>query len=455
MLNMSVRAMTHRAIHVAVIAALLTGGTATVGAQVHRQPRAYRGLFGGAAGAETTSRGHSLHLMVSLAGGRDDTTAAANSGLLDPSVSGPLGTQTAFAGGTASMTFGKAWRRTSLSASGASTARYYSVLGGLTALNHSAAVGLSFRFGREGSLLLNQSAAYNPYFQFMLFQPVFFVEPGDRTAFDEDLTIARREAHTLASTARLTTPLGRRRTATFSYQWSRTDFRAADLGDTTGQSAGATLRWSLAHSTGLTLGYAYLRGSYAGGALDSGQQIGSHDARIGFDKVWQHSPSRRTSVSVSAGASNGTAYRSLATEAGQVWRGSASTGVSHQLGRAWSLAGVYQRRLDVVGGLPGPVFADAVSATLDGFLGRRLGVSAFAAWSEGTVVSGPVRGAYTTRAVGAGTQYGLHRTLALDARYVYYLYDFDNQTVLPAGFPRRLDRHALRIGCTWWLPLVR
>jgi hypothetical protein len=447
--------MTHGSIRVAVIAVLLAGLATTVDAQVHRQPRAYRGLFGGSAAADATSRGPSLDLMVSVAGGRDDTAAAANRGLLEPSLSGLLGAQTTFAGGTASMTFAKAWRRTSLSASGSSTARYYAALGGLAALNHSGAVGVSVRLGREASLLLNQSAAYNPYFQFMLFQPVFFVEAGDRTAFDEDLAIARREAHTLASTARLTTPLGRRRSATFAYQWSRTDFRAADLGDTTGQSAGATLRWSLARSTGLTLGYTYLHGAYSGAALDDGRQIASHDARIGFDRVWQHSPTRRTSISAAVGASNGTAYRSLAADAGQVWRGSASTAVSHQLGRAWSLAGVYQRRLDVVGGLPGPVFADGVSASLDGFVGRRLGVTAMAAWSEGTIVSGPARGAYTTRAAGTGIQYGLHRTVALDARYVYYVYDFDNQTLLPAGFPRRFDRHAFRFGCTWWLPLVR
>jgi opacity protein-like surface antigen len=452
---MSVQVMIRSRLRLVVFAAILIGAASTVGAQVERQPRSYRGLFGGSAAPDAASKRQSLDLALSLAAGRDDTTGDGGRGLLDSSASGLLGLRSAFAGGTASLTYGKAWRRTSLSASAASTARYYSTLDGLTALNHSGAIGLSIRLGREASLLLNQSAAYNPYFQFMLFQPVFVLEPGDRTPFDEDLTIGRREAYTLASAARLTTPLGRRRSATFAYQWSRTDFRAADLGDTTGRSAGATLRWSLARSTGLTLGYTYLRGSYSGGAVDVDQRIGSHDARIGFDTTWRHSPTRRTSISAAVGASNGAGYRLLAADAGQVWRGSASTTLSHQLGRAWSIAGVYQRRLDVVGGLPGPVFADGVSASLDGFLGRRLGVSAFGAWSEGTVVSGPVRGTYTTRAVGTGAQYGLHRTLALDARYVYYLYDFDNQALLPAGFPRQFDRHAFRIGCTWWLPLVR
>lgn len=454
MLTMPVHPTTRLSIRLAVVAAALAGAAAPVWAQVQRQPRAYRGLFGGSEVAGPVSRGQSLELVIALAGGRDDTTPIGSRGRLEPSVSGLLGERSAFAGGTASLAYGKAWRRTALSASAASTARYYAALDGLTALNHSGAVGLSVRLGREASLLLNQSAAYNPYFQFMLFQPVFILQAGDRAAFDEDLAITRREAYTLASAARLTTPLGRRRSATFTYQWSRTDFRAADLGDTTGQTAGTTVRWSLARSTGLTLGYAYLRGSYSGNALERGR-IDSHDLRVGFDRTWQHSPTRRTSISAAVGASNGIGYQRLAIDARDVWRGSASTTLSHQLGRAWSIAGVYQRRLDVVGGLPGPVFADGVSASLDGFLGRRLGVSAFAAWSEGTVVSGPVRGAYTTRAVGTGAQYGLHRTFALDIRYVYYLYDFDNQALLPAGFPRQFDRHAFRIGCTWWLPLVR
>jgi hypothetical protein len=38
--------------------------------------------------------------------------------------------------------------------------------------------------------------------------------------------------------------------------------------------------------------------------------------------------------------------------------------------------------------------------------------------------------------------------------YTFYHHRYGNPADLPAGFPARYDRHAVRVGLTFWLPLL-
>jgi hypothetical protein len=40
------------------------------------------------------------------------------------------------------------------------------------------------------------------------------------------------------------------------------------------------------------------------------------------------------------------------------------------------------------------------------------------------------------------------------AGYYYYYHRYSNPAALPAGFPADYDRHAVRVGISFWMPLA-
>jgi hypothetical protein len=45
--------------------------------------------------------------------------------------------------------------------------------------------------------------------------------------------------------------------------------------------------------------------------------------------------------------------------------------------------------------------------------------------------------------------------VALFAQGTYYVYQFGDSVILPAGLVDTLDRRSIRVGLTLWAPLVR
>jgi hypothetical protein len=127
--------------------------------------------------------------------------------------------------------------------------------------------------------------------------------------------------------------------------------------------------------------------------------------------------------------------------------------LTHQIGRTWSARAAYRRGADFVEAFSAPVFTDAVTVALDGFINRRTDVAAAVAYSGGNVVqarSNP----FETYTATARLRFGLTRQLAAYAEYLFY--DYDSAGVaLNANVPPRVSRHSVRVGLTLWVPLLR
>ena len=128
--------------------------------------------------------------------------------------------------------------------------------------------------------------------------------------------------------------------------------------------------------------------------------------------------------------------------------------LSHEMGRTWSAAIVYQRSLDFHEGFVDPFLAHSVSANLTGLLTRRLQFNSTAGYSQG-VIGVHTNNNYDSASASAGLEYGLTRFLAAYANYVYYRYAFPEGLAVDPRFPHSLARNGVRVGLTTSLPLIR
>lgn len=128
-----------------------------------------------------------------------------------------------------------------------------------------------------------------------------------------------------------------------------------------------------------------------------------------------------------------------------------TAGLRVELSSRW--LGVVDGRRDaaVLGGLTQEVFATyAVSGSLTGRIGRRLGLLATSAYTTGNVPTGV--GAFDALTAGVQLQLGLGRTWGLTAGYTYYDHQLAVLSALQT-FPATYTRNSFRVGFSTWLPL--
>ena len=126
------------------------------------------------------------------------------------------------------------------------------------------------------------------------------------------------------------------------------------------------------------------------------------------------------------------------------------------MGRTWRARVAYDRNVGFVEGLRDPVFSDAVNASVDGFLSRRVDLHA-----GGGLSLGDTSGAATTQSDvrtytgSVRIRSAINQSLALFAEYVYYSYNLGTAVITTPGIPQSLDRNTVRVGITAWVPLLR
>ena len=125
------------------------------------------------------------------------------------------------------------------------------------------------------------------------------------------------------------------------------------------------------------------------------------------------------------------------------------------MGRTWRARVAYDRNVGFVEGLRDPVFSNAVNASVDGFLSRRVDLHAGGGFSLGDVGRVHDSSDVHTYTGGARIRSAINQNLALFAEYVYYNYNLGTAVITTPGIPQSLDRNTVRVGITAWMPLLR
>jgi hypothetical protein len=214
--------------------------------------------------------------------------------------------------------------------------------------------------------------------------------------------------------------------------------------DVTSGRVGAHYGYRMSRYASLRLGYIYKLGNYG---VDGTDRFESHDLDVAIDYSKPITPSRKTTFGFGAGAS------SVSRSTGPVWTSVGSANLRHQFGRGWFVKADFSRNAQLVEGFAEPFFANTITGSLGGFLGRRVEVLASTGYSKGLVGFGSDD--YSTRQGSARLRLALGKYMAVDAEGLLTHYLFDNRVTVPGTFSSGLNRWSVRCNVAIWLPLSR
>jgi len=242
-----------------------------------------------------------------------------------------------------------------------------------------------------------------------------------------------------------------------SAEFAYTDFRqeSATRRDVQTMGAGAEFSRGISQNLGLAIGYRYRTGDFGYG--QGGTSI-EHGVDFGVDYTRPVSSTRSIVASFSLGAgilSTQGAVSSTAPADEQHWLASGDAALSYPVGRTWTLAAAFRRGTSYLPELTDVIVTNGVSGSIGGMLSSRVDFIAGVAYSDGNATLSTAGSQLNTYTVNARLRYGLTRTVAAYAEYLYYYYDFDRALLLAPGLPPGLERNGVRAGLTFWVPAFR
>jgi len=397
----------------------------------YRPERPYRGIF--ASGIDTV--GQSITAQGTLSGGYDDDVLAGFNGSNTPR-SQQSGSLAQFSGG---VNYLLNVPRVSVTAGAGSTFRYYPELTGDVFDTHNARVGGVVSILQRQSLTVHGAVSYVPYTFYSAFpEPDLPVEPAAPP--EPDFIPVATQYVTYTSGAIFSQRLNRRVTLNSNYTY----YQANRLGrDFWRQGAGGNLGYNLTRNLVLRLGYYYNEGHYDGHVSRSHRPV----LTIDFNRAL--SLTRNTTVGFSAGTLTTVVEGEVQTRLRTV----GDARITHEIGRSWTLTGIYSRGVYYVETLPEPVFADSVRASLVGLLTRRLQFRASTSASFGDSGFSNSR-PYNIYQASAGLSSALTRFMNVGVTYSAFRYDFHDDIILDPGVPHHVDRRSILGHITLWAPIL-
>lgn len=319
----------------------------------------------------------------------------------------------------------------------------------------SADTGLSTRLGLKSRLSVGANAGYSPYFNFGISEEGFNPNQGfgrdpslDGPAFSE-AALDRASVHYGASSG-LAVDLTPRSSLSFNADWA--ERQLVESGESTATSRYGTQTYSgsaaftrrLTRNLGLNLGY----GRRVSASEQPGADPVANDSiNAGLNYSGSLPLGRRTE------ATFGSSTSIVRHRGGSRFRLNGNVGISHGMGRTWSLAARYARSAGFDEGFDEPVLSDSVIASLSGQIAPRLSWSSSASWRRGEVGfdSGEH---FDTYQASSGLHLGLFQFLGLYAQYAYFGYRVPpGSTSLP--LLSRFSRQTVSAGLTTWLPIFQ
>ena len=125
----------------------------------------------------------------------------------------------------------------------------------------------------------------------------------------------------------------------------------------------------------------------------------------------------------------------------------------HEMAKGWFIQGDFGRNVQLVEGFADPFFVNTATASVGGFMGRRVELLASGAYSRGTVGFGSNN--YHALEGSARLRLALARFIAIDTEGLINQHAFDNTVALAGVVPPVLNRWAVRCNVALWLPLSR
>jgi hypothetical protein len=407
-------------------------------------PSRYEGLFGRERVAPTSTQG--LDLAVSIFEGYDDNLTA---GATNRQPRQALLLDGFYSGLQSSLAYGKRWGTAAEFTAGAgSFVRHYPDLHAITPMQHRGAVSFTAGLGSRARLNVRQEVSYTPRYQFDPFSELSGTLAPPAALAEGQFGIANNPMLVTRTVASLSQDLTSRTSFDATYGIRDAELRAT--GRTfRHQYAGFRFGHRLTRYATLRLGYRYTE---AGGS-DAPAQI-THAPEVGIAYDRPLSFSRRTSVSFGGGSAihgSGPTIDSTSPR----YRVTGFAQVTRDVGRSWVSRLAYSRGVLYLEAYPQPFFSDSVVASVQGYLSPRWDLVAQARYVRGTphtIDPGPDRTAYTGD---VRLRVAVSSRVALYAQGTYYVYQFGDSVILPAGLVDTLDRRSIRVGVSVWAPLLR
>lgn len=405
--------------------------------------RPYKGVFGGAAPAPGVT--HSLDLSLSLAAVHEDN---GGSGAADVSRFEQTG---AYQSMTAGLAYSWLGNGRQIGGSLGTDARYYDSDGTLLSVNRYAGLGASLALGRRARVSGNQTVSCAPlHFQGLVGAAA--AVPLGEVMTGSGLSLSDERACVYDSSGSFGYSLSRRSQVEALASWRYAAFDASSGRQSLpGSSVGARYLHTLTRRARLRLGYVRRTVDYTQNS--TGGQAIVHDLDVGVDYDRGLSLTRRTYLDFTGGSTIVTMPPTGAFDQRLEYRLVGNAGLNHQIGRTWRARVGYARGVGFVEGLTAPVLTDSVTTTVNGFLTRRIDVSANAGVTSGAIQESTANDV-SLRTATATVRMALSRSLALSGQYTYYSHALPGDALV-YQVDSSLRRHAAQVGITWWLPIVR
>jgi hypothetical protein len=120
-----------------------------------------------------------------------------------------------------------------------------------------------------------------------------------------------------------------------------------------------------------------------------------------------------------------------------------------------SVSAAYRRALSVLEGLTSQAFyADNIGLTASSLLTSRIDARLSGGLSTGrTPAESGALSDFRIYTASADVRVAVSRFAAVTLGYGYYYHRYSDPADLPVGFPAEYDRHSVRLGMTFWVPL--
>jgi hypothetical protein len=240
-----------------------------------------------------------------------------------------------------------------------------------------------------------------------------------------------------------------------AYSYRTQHFTGEDYGDNRSHEVATAYRRRLASGVRARVEYRYTNLEYDdyNGTV---RPLREHRIEAGPDVEKALSRRRHLTLSLAAGAIHVESVSSTTRLRYTAWVPTGSGSLKLGVSPTWSIDGGYRRDFSLLQGVTDEVYTTDTAflntgGPITGHMDLRMGAT-YGNWK--TPIASGVSDKLDVYGASLQLRVLVTRNLAATAGYYYYHQRFSNPGALPAGFPAKYDRNAVRVGITLWVPLA-
>jgi hypothetical protein len=448
-----------------MLSAVLVALSATAAqAQSVRPDRPYRGLFGSSRG----DADQSLTMNLSFGAGYDDAISRTQA---DSTTFTGL-PSSGFYAGWASLQYHISKSRVGVYASLDGTIQYYTVLKGQPlAHSYGGQAGATFAITSTTSASVRANMTSTPWYYLPVLGTSVDLRPNKAFAskvrdslvaqFGDDLqfnltphpgvqavgsTPGGLDLQEFGSVGAGLSQQITKRVSLYANIDKNTYAAGGGAGDLDGFSAGGGVSVAIAQGASLRVGYHYTERR----APDGSRLIfRGGNGSTGFSFGRAISLTKRSQIAFATGIYGGSDLQDR-THYGV----SVTAKFNREIGRTWNAFLLYDRGGQFFNALQAFVESDAGQVGFGGLVNEKLQFYSGIGVRRGNVGFVAQGNRFNSGTASAGVLYGITEDLGVNVDYSFYRYWFDNSVVLPPNALREMNRQALRVSLSLWVPLL-